>query len=194
MRVRLLEFQLRHSRIVAATVRSLLNGLPFADGGEALSDETLLDRYLDRVTLYSGHLALEFHAPGSSEPKRTDVTWTPPPGRPKREILLPHKDSQKDHRPIKSEVRESVVKAIALGRKWLSELISNPQLTMVALAEREGRSKRSISMLLSLNFVAPDIVRALIMGKLPRGISITKLVHLPADWSQQREQLGIAGQ
>lgn len=81
--------------------------------------------------------------------------------------------------------------AVVLGRRWLSELTADPKLTIEALADREGRSSRSINMLLSLNFLAPEIVRALISGRLPRGIGITKLVNLPASWEKQLEVLGV---
>jgi len=44
----------------------------------------------------------------------------------------------------------------------------------------------------SLAFVAPDIIEALIEGKLPRGIGITKLTDLPSSWTDQRKILGLA--
>jgi len=119
------------------------------------------------------------------------IPWTPKPGRPKREIRLPHSDENKDKRPIKSETRTGIVGAVAMGRRWLSELASGEASDTEALARRENRSKRSIHMLISLAFVAPDIVEALIEGKLPRGIGITKLVGLPPNWSEQRQTLGI---
>ena len=52
------------------------------------------------------------------------IPWAPKPGRPKREILLPHNDAAKDQRPIKTEVRTHIVRAVALGRRWLAELVS----------------------------------------------------------------------
>jgi DNA invertase Pin-like site-specific DNA recombinase len=120
------------------------------------------------------------------------IPWAPKPGRPKREILLPHSDATKDQRPIKTEVRTHIVRAVALGRRWLGELVSGEVGDTEALARRESRSRRSIHMLISLAFVAPDIIEALIEGKLPRGIGITKLVDLSPNWSDQREVLGVA--
>ena len=63
--------------------------------------------------------------------------------RPKREILLPHTDPTRDGRPVRSEVRTSIVKAVALGRRRLSELASGEVLDTEVLANREQRSKRS---------------------------------------------------
>ena len=83
------------------------------------------------------------------------------------------------------------MRALALGRAWLSEMVSDRSLSLDQLANREGRSKRSVQMILSLNAVSPDIVRGLMAGQLPRGIGITKLVNLPLAWESQFEALGL---
>lgn len=121
-----------------------------------------------------------------------EIPWELKSKRPKRKILLPHTDPAKDGRPVRSEVRVSIVKAVALGRQWLQELISGEVSDTEALAGREQRSKRSIHMLISLAFVAPDIIEALIAGRLPRGIGITRLADLPPSWAKQRQMLGIS--
>jgi len=46
-------------------------------------------------------------------------------------------------------------------------------------------------MALSLVFLAPDLVRAAIEGRLPRGFNRTRLVHLPMLWSEQWRVLGL---
>ncbi|MEO8897035.1 MAG: hypothetical protein ABI450_14280 [Rhizomicrobium sp.] len=102
-----------------------------------------------------------------------EIPWDLKSKRPKREILLPHTNPAKDGRPVRSEVRIGIVKAVALGRQWLHELVSGQIPDTEALAPREQRSRRSIHMLISLAFVAPDIIEALIVGRLPRGIGIT---------------------
>ena len=84
------------------------------------------------------------------------------------------------------------MKAVALGRQWLKELVSGQVQDTEALAIREQRSKRSFHMLISLAFVAPDIIEALITGRLPRGIGITRLADLPPSWAKQRKMLGIS--
>ena len=66
---------------------------------------------------------------------------------------------------------------VAQGPRWLSELICGQVTDLNALGKREKRSKRSVQMLISLAFVASDIVAALIEGKLPRGTGITNLVN-----------------
>lgn len=47
-------------------------------------------------------------------------------------------------------------------------------------------------MMLSLAFLAPELVKAGIEGRLPRGVGIARLCDLPAAWTEQFERLGIA--
>lgn len=46
-------------------------------------------------------------------------------------------------------------------------------------------------MMISLAFVAPDIIEAAIAGAIPRDIGLTRLMDLPPLWSEQRKQLGL---
>jgi site-specific DNA recombinase len=176
-------------RAVVAALRSSERVSAETNSSSSLQDGELIKGCLARVMIHTGRLQIFMNS--GEEPAHIEVPWTRPASRPKREILLPHVDTRRDGRPIKTEIRASVVKAVSQGRRWLNELISDPKLTIDALAEREDRSKRSVNMLLSLNFLAPEIVRALIAGKLPRGIGITKLVDLPSSWEKQREDLGL---
>jgi site-specific DNA recombinase len=44
---------------------------------------------------------------------------------------------------------------------------------------------------ISLAFLAPNLVKAAIEGRLLRGIGIERLRDLPSEWSQQFEVLGL---
>jgi hypothetical protein len=44
---------------------------------------------------------------------------------------------------------------------------------------------------LSLAFLSPEVVQAIIAGRLPRGIGMTGLADLPASWNAQHAALGI---
>ena len=46
-------------------------------------------------------------------------------------------------------------------------------------------------MTISLAFLAPNLVKAAIEGRLPRGIGIERLRDLPNEWSRQFEALGL---
>lgn len=74
---------------------------------------------------------------------------------------------------------------------WLQDLIAGRISDTGAIAVREGRSERSVQMVLSLAFLAPEIVEAAVAGKLPRGIGMTRLMDLPPVWSDQFSALGL---
>ena len=47
------------------------------------------------------------------------------------------------------------------------------------------------NMTLSLAFLAPQLVKAAVEGRLPRGINIERLRDPDADWSRQFQDLGL---
>ncbi len=59
------------------------------------------------------------------------------------------------------------------------------------IAARESCSKRHVMMMISLSFLAPDLVRAALEGRLPRGIGVTRLTDAPIEWSRQWHMLGL---
>ena len=110
----------------------------------------------------------------------------------RRELLLPHSAAPESSRPIRSENRALLVTSIARGRRWLAELLINTNATVEAIAAHEDCSARKINMTMSLAFLAPDLVKAAVEGRLPHGMGVTRLCELPAEWSRQYEMLGIA--
>ncbi len=84
-----------------------------------------------------------------------------------------------------------LLRSVGKGRSWLKELLAGETKDPETIARREGRSKRSVQMLISLAFVAPDIIEAAVRGTLPRGLGLTRLMDLPALWSEQRQLLGL---
>jgi site-specific DNA recombinase len=63
--------------------------------------------------------------------------------------------------------------------------------TVAELCASENCSARQVNMTISLAFLAPNLVKAAIEGRLPRGIGIERLRDLPSEWSQQFEVLGL---
>jgi glucoamylase len=84
-----------------------------------------------------------------------------------------------------------LIEALRDAHRWLDELLSDPRLTLESLASREGRTIRSIRMTLSLAFLAPEIVKAAIEGRLPRGFGLKRLVDLPMAWPDQWRTLAL---
>jgi hypothetical protein len=76
---------------------------------------------------------------------------------------------------MSSDTRSRLLTAIAKARRWLDELTSGRAPDVDTLATREDRSPRSVSMLLSLAFLAPDLVKAIVENRLPRGIGLTRI-------------------
>ena len=119
------------------------------------------------------------------------MPWQKQPSKRRREVLLPASNKSLDARPIRSETRATLIAAIARGRRWLDELIKDPEATAETIARREGCSARKVNMTISLAFLSPALVKAALEGRLPRGIGATRLCDMPAEWSRQHQALGL---
>lgn len=60
-----------------------------------------------------------------------------------------------------------------------------------AIASREGCSRRHVNMTISLAFLAPDLIRAAVEGRLPRGVGVARLIDPPIEWTRQWQLLGL---
>ncbi len=48
-----------------------------------------------------------------------------------------------------------------------------------------------VNMTISLAFLAPNLVKAAVEGRLPRGLGVERLRDPPTEWSRQFEALGL---
>jgi site-specific DNA recombinase len=119
------------------------------------------------------------------------LAWTRPSPYRKREIIQGTDDAKTNARPMPANARAILIEALRDAHRWLNELVSDPRLTLESLAVRESRTVRSIRMTLSLAFLAPDIVKAAVEGRLPRGFGLKRLVDLPMAWPDQWRALGL---
>jgi hypothetical protein len=71
------------------------------------------------------------------------------------------------------------------------ELTTDPSVTTESIAKREDCSIRKVNMTISLAFLAPDLVKAAIDGRLPHGVGVARLTDLPPEWSRQHELLHL---
>src|SRR6267154_803356 len=140
------------------------------------------------IRLKSGQADEASDAP---ENQSLSISWQKPPSRKSRQILLPHNVSRSDARPEQFERRARLVSAIARGRRWLDDVISGRVITVAQLCTREKCSVRQVNMTISLAFLAPNLVKAAVEGRLPRGIGIERLRDPPTEWSRQFEALGL---
>ena len=117
------------------------------------------------------------------------VPWIKPSNTRKREVLGVQEQSAS--RPMRVEARTRMLKGIAQGRTWLNMFMTGIMSDIGSLATQYKLSEKSVRSTLSLAFLAPDIVQAAIEGTLSRGMGVSQMTDLPADWAQQRHQLGI---
>jgi site-specific DNA recombinase len=153
---------------------------------QPIDDRSLVHTHVARVEVQSDRLVIHLAEP----PGTLQVPWRKTPARRRREILLPEGIRPERARPIRSETRARLVAAIARGRRWLDELIADPTASADSIAKRENCSARKINMTISLAFLAPDLVKAAIDGRLPHVMGVARLTDLPG--SCQYQMLGLS--
>jgi DNA invertase Pin-like site-specific DNA recombinase len=158
-------------------------------------DRDLIVATVGRVVIMP--TCIEVHLTESAAADRSEgvisIAWVKPASRRRRAVLQPVDVDGEDRRAIRADAQAALVDAIVKARRWLDEIASGTIDGIEAIATREGRSERSIRMTLSLAFLAPNIVGAVVNGALPRGIGLSRLADLPIDWAEQRETLGLIG-
>jgi hypothetical protein len=127
----------------------------------------------------------------STESVTLSVPWQKPPAKRFRKILMPHGAVREDVRPDRAERRLRLITAIARGRRWLNEIMTGSITDAGQLAKRERCTMRQINLTLSLAFLAPQLVKAAVEGRLPRGINIERLRDPDPNWTKQFQDLGL---
>jgi hypothetical protein len=155
-------------------------------------DHDVLATLVSRIEVQRTHLAISLKPTGrSTESVTLSIPWQKPPSKRFRKILMPHGAIREDIRPDRAERRVRLITAIARGRGWLEEIMTGTITDAKQLARRERCTVRQVNMTLSLAFLAPQLVKAAVEGRLPRGINIERLRDPDADWSRQFQDLGL---
>jgi len=156
-------------------------------------DSDLIRNLVERVDVCTDVLIVSIKsAAGSKTSSKIRIAWKKSPSKRKREILLPSTTSKIPLQPIRSDARERLIKAISRGRGWLNELVTGAVADTSEIAIRERCSVRSITMTVSLAFLAPSLIKAVLEGTLPRGVGYARLCDLPAEWHRQYPALGLS--
>jgi len=160
---------------------------------EATAAAAGLVEAIEKVTLSRTQLEIVLSALDDDEETSSTivVAWTPAAFRRRRDIIQQTAPNTSPKRAMRARAREVFAGAIIDAHRWLDELLSDPVASIAALADREHKSERSIRMTLSVAFLAPNLVKAAIDGKLPRGFNSTRLVDLPMLWPEQWLALGL---
>jgi site-specific DNA recombinase len=168
-------------RVPAAEVEALVACAAREHLGDPTESEgrDLIRNHVVRVEVQADQLAVELMA------KKT-------PMKRRRNIMLPASVSPHDRRPIRAETRATLVASIARGRHWLDEIVAGTVTSVEQIAARDKCSIRQVNMTISLAFLAPDLVKAAVKGRLPRGVGVARLRDAPAEWSRQYAMLGLS--
>lgn len=92
---------------------------------------------------------------------------------------------------MRDNVRANLLERIGKGRLWLDQLRTGEASGTEQIASREGCSERSVRQILNLAFLSPEVIRAIIDGRLPRGTGVAQLADLPIEWERQHQAIGI---
>jgi site-specific DNA recombinase len=163
-----------------------------------IDDRSLINAYVARVDVQADQLAIrlvQVRKPARHKAEGDailSVPWRKTPSTRRREILLPAGIPPQPARPIRSESRALLIASIARGRRWLAELLADANANAESIAKRERCSVRKVNMTISLAFLAPDLVKAAVAGRLPHGMGVARLADMPAEWFRQHQMLGLA--
>ncbi len=188
-------------RVPAAEVEALVASAirEHIEDSTERDDRDLIRNHVVRVEVQADQLSVDLKPQASGDPASAldhdrlvlRVPWKKTPMKRRREIMAPASETSQDRRPIRAETRATLVASIARGRSWLDEIASGKVTGVEQIAAREKCTMRKVNMTISLAFLAPDLVKAAVEGRLPRGIGVARLCDAPAEWSRQYRILGL---
>jgi site-specific DNA recombinase len=189
-------------RVPAADVETIVAQALGKLSPDRVVSQTNIRELIDRVVIGRTTIRIQLSevAEENDSGRILTLPWTPPSPHRKREIIQGANDAKTYGRPMPATARAILIEALRDAHRWLDELLSDPRLTLesiasregkTSIASREGKTMRSIRMTLSLAFLAPEIVKAAVEGRLPRGFGLKRLVDLPMAWPDQWRALGL---
>jgi DNA invertase Pin-like site-specific DNA recombinase len=170
---------------------------PTSSSAHANDRGVMIAAQVVRIDVHKDRLTIRFKSASTEEESHStdgellSIPWQKPPSRKSRQILIPLGVPRNEVRPTRIDRRARLVGAISRGRRWLDEIVSSSAANIEQIATRQKCSVRQVNMTISLAFLAPDLVKAAVEGRLPRGIGFERLRDAPADWGRQFETLGL---
>ena len=180
-------------RVPAADVETLVAEALGKLSPDRAASQTDIRNLIDRVVIGRATIRIQLSdvAEENDSARILTLPWKRPSSYRNREILQGANDAKTYARSMPANARAILIEALRDAHRWLDELLSDPRLTLESIASREDKSERSIRMTLSLAFLAPEIVKAAVEGRLPRGFGLKRLVDLPMAWPDQWRALGL---
>jgi site-specific DNA recombinase len=181
---------------LVADIMGALGSEPMvSDGPDDTGSEQALQGFLNRIDVQNDRLLISANLAAVAEPH---AAYNPIPaafeipfqkrqnGRAKPIIIAADNAPQQD---------EDLIALVADARRWAGELLDGRVITVQQITEREGLRSGSVSRILPLAWLAPDISTAIQEGRQPSHLNakvLRALPELPLDWAEQRRILGFA--
>jgi hypothetical protein len=167
-------------------MRALLVRIEFGtDRVKAVVRWREVERYLDwdGVGLFS---ADEASWSRGTETQLLDIPFETSRGRRQLKESIPNLENAKPAAPL--------VDLILEARRAQAFQDAHPEASLNEIARKLHRKVKHLQRLLKLNYLAPDIVSAILTGTHPANLTRSKLadLDLPLDWALQRRMLGFA--
>jgi site-specific DNA recombinase len=155
----------------------------------------LVEAHLDRVEIHADRVIIAARpAEEMSDGHQSDsgieiiLPWSPKVLKPKRDIHTAKELSDATQRLNQFRL----VAAIYRARQWHAGLVSGSVADIDTIAAQEKKSARTVRTLLSLAFLAPDIIEAIIDERLKVDTTVSDLsANLPVSWAEQRRYVGM---
>nr|CRH06078.1 Conserved protein of unknown function, containing KorB DNA-binding like domain [Candidatus Magnetococcus massalia] len=108
----------------------------------------------------------------------------------KRMVILPEHEQARQEMTNPSE--DPMLNTLTKAQKWQKMLDKSETMTIAQLAEREGVERSMMARVLRLTILAPDIIEAILDGRVPETFSLESLREsIPLLWSDQRKKWGF---
>lgn len=89
--------------------------------------------------------------------------------------------------------QEPLSRALILAHQYADMMESGKLSTVLELAQYLKSDRSHVARTLALVNLAPDIITAVMNGKAPEMLTLTKVLYgFPENWQEQRELFGIA--
>jgi hypothetical protein len=89
----------------------------------------------------------------------------------------------------------NLIRAMAKAHAWVRQLIAGEVASITEIAKRNDTSRSRASSILTLAFLAPDIVEAILDGRQPPEVNLELLTGtggIPLSWVEQRRLYGTS--
>ena len=105
----------------------------------------------------------------------------------RKEIVLPPGCGAEDEPATESSpcINQPLALAVVLGYRWMDLLRKGRFRSVAALSDIVGMDPSQIRRHLCLACLSPRLVRAILDGNEPNGMSLEKLKEIPVGWDEQ---------